>query len=512
MPDPDEIRTPTMVVDRLTPLDATFLELEQEDDAAHMHIGGALVFDPRPDGSVPTIEDFRENLEPRLGELPRYRRKLSAPRTGGLSWPVWEDDRDFDILAHIRRARLPEPGGERELCDWLGDFWSHRLDRHRPLWETVLLEGLEGGRWALVTKTHHAMVDGVGSMDAGNVLLDTEPEPANVPKPARAPEVAEAPTPASRGSHVAGALRWAPEHTLHAARAGAGMALHPQRALDVLRRSRAAAEVLLRDELIAAPASSLNCDIGAARRFAAVRVPLADLKVIKTELGGTVNDVALAAVAGGLRNLLQERREEPPAQGLRAMVPRNVRAASEHLAMGNKVSSLFVHLPVAARTAHDRYRRVVAESETLKAGGQSLGTSTIISLAGLAPPVIHATIARSLYATRLFNVTVTNVPGPQLTLYALGAPLREILPLVPLAADHAVGVAILSYDGGVFFGINVAANAVPDLDVLRDGIEDEIEKLRSLATDASEVRLREPDDPPPNGRNRHISARARPPR
>jgi hypothetical protein len=160
----------------------------------------------------------------------------------------------------------------------------------------------------------------------------------------------------------------------------------------------------------------------------------------------------------------------------------NVRQASEHLALGNKVSSLFVHLPVGAATPRERYGKVLTESEALKSGTQALGTSTIISVAGLAPPVLHATLARSLYATRLFNVTVTNVPGPQVTLYALGAPLREILPLVPLAAEHAVGVAILSYDGNVFFGINVGAEAVPDLDVLRDGIAAEIDTLREIAT------------------------------
>jgi WS/DGAT/MGAT family acyltransferase len=272
-----------------------------------------------------------------------------------------------------------------------------------------------------------------------------------------------------------------PEQLLQAARGGADVALHPHKALEMLERSRATVELLMRDEVIRAPRSSLNCDMGATRSFAVVRVPLSDLKAIKSRQGGTVNDVALAAVTGGLRRLLTARGEEPPAQGLRAMVPMNVRQASEKLALGNKISSLFVHLPVGAETTADRYRHVTEEAEMLKSGTQSLGTSTIISLAGLAPPVIHASIARSLYATRLFNVTVTNVPGPQTTLYALGARLHEILPLVPLAAEHAVGVAIFSYDGNVAFGINAATDAVPDLGVLRDGIAAEIDALRDLA-------------------------------
>ena len=475
------------MADHLTPLDATFLELEQADEAAHMHIGGALVFDPRPDGSVPRHDELIEHLDQRLGHMPRYRRRLSEPRTGGLHWPAWQDDERFDLAAHVRHATLPAPGGDAELCDWLGDYWSHRLDRHRPLWEVALLDGLEGGRWALVTKTHHAMVDGVGSVDAGYLMLDTEAEAAGggaVP-----PLVAaQPPRPHWAGgeergiaSRVVGALRWLPDHAVRAVRGGADVALHPRKAVEILDRSRATVDVLLRDEVKAAPASSLNCEMGAARRFEFVRVPLADLKAVKSGLGGTVNDVALAAVTGGLRGLLQARHEHPPDQGLRAMVPMNVRQASERLALGNRISSLFVHLPVAAATPEERYERVMAEAEGLKRGSQSLGTSTIISLAGLAPPAIHAHVARALYATRLFNVTVTNVPGPQMTLYALGARLREIIPLVPLAAEHAVGVAIFSYDGTVVFGLNAAADAVPDLDVLRDGIAAEIDALRRVA-------------------------------
>jgi WS/DGAT/MGAT family acyltransferase len=252
----------------------------------------------------------------------------------------------------------------------------------------------------------------------------------------------------------------------------------------MLERSRAAVGVLLRDEVSAAPPSSLNCEIGASRSFTFVRVPLADLKAVKESLGGTVNDVVLAAVTGGLRSLLDGRGEEPPAGGLRAMVPMNVRQASERLSLGNRISSLFVHLPVAADTTAARYAQVMSEAEDLKQGTQALGTATVISVAGLAPPALHATIARALYATRLFNVTVTNVPGPQTALYALGARLREIVPLVPLAADHALGVAIFSYDGTVIFGINAAADAVPDVGVLRDGIADEIGALRRLASTA----------------------------
>ena len=480
-------RTPTAasfvatMSDHLTPLDATFLELEQSDESAHMHIGGALVFEPRSDGSIPTLGEVCRHLDARLGHLPRYRRRLSEPRTGGLHWPEWEEDRRFHLASHVRHATLPAPGTDQELCEWLGDYWSHRLDRHRPLWEVVLVDGLEGGRWALATKTHHAMVDGVGSVDVGYLMLDDRPDAPARPKQAAPPPDQDGDSHPSRRSQLADMLRWMPEHALRAARGGADVALHPHKALEMAERSRAVVDELLRDEVRKAPPSSLNCDMGATRSFAVVRVPLADMKRVKSSLGGTVNDVALAAVTGGLRTLLRDRGETPPVQGLRAMVPLNVRQASEKLELGNKVSTLYVNLPVAGVTPAARYRGVLAETQARKGGNQAMGSSAIISLVGHAPPALHAGIARTLYATRLFNVTVTNVPGPQTTLYAHGCRLREILPLVPLAAEHAVGIAIFSYDGGVVFGINAATDAVPDLDVLRDGIAAEMQELCQLA-------------------------------
>ena len=277
--------------------------------------------------------------------------------------------------AHVRHASLPAPGDRAELCEWLGDYWSHRLDRARPLWDIVLLEGLEG--WTLGAGHQDPPCDGgrVGSIDVGSLMLDTEPEPGE--RSVGAPQHTPAGEPkrgSSRGAQVVGALRWAPEHMVQAARFGAGIALHPRKAAELLERSRAAVEVLLRDELVGAPATSLNCRIGATRSFAVVEASLDDLKQIKNTLGGTVNDAVLAVVSGGLRRLLEARGEKPPKRGLRAMVPVNVREASEHLALGNKVSSLFVHLPVAEDSSLDRYRRVMAEAESLKSGSQALGT------------------------------------------------------------------------------------------------------------------------------------------
>jgi diacylglycerol O-acyltransferase len=391
--------------EHLTPLDATFLELEQFDDSAHMHIGGIMVFDPLPDGGPPSGEELCEHLASRLGELPRYRQRLAEPHTGALSWPEWNDDPAFDIARHVARAALPPPGGYEELAEWASGFFSQRLDRHRPLWEMALVEGLADGRWALAHKTHHSMVDGVGSIDVGHLLLDTTPDAGRAAaasssagsgasashapsRPADRPASAAHPSVPGRLASLAHA--WAGlfplETMVHAAEMGTHGALHPREAL---RSARSAIDLIVSEELHAAPHTSLNVAIGTRRRFDVVRVPLADLKEIKSSLGGTVNDVVLAVTASGLRALLQSRGEELPVQGLRAMVPINVRVASEHLALGNRVSSLYVELPMTQGDPVRRYRETVARSESLKSTGRQAGGSTaVIELTGLAPPVI----------------------------------------------------------------------------------------------------------------------------
>ncbi len=469
--------------DQLTALDATFLELEQVDDCAHMHIGGVMVFEPLPSGGAPTLEDVRAHLDARIDRLPRYRQRLSEPRTGGLSWPEWEADPAFDIASHVRHATLPAPGDDEELLEWASDYFSHRLDRAHPLWRVVLVDGLADGRWALASKTHHCLVDGVGSVDASYLLLDTEPAAPQAPA---APHEPVAPVDPGYKLDIPGFRPPVPAALRDAAAAGGRIAgaglhavLHPREAM---RQSRAMADLLVHEELEGAPPSSLNVPIGGRRSLAIVREPLDDLKAIKRTLGGTVNDVVLAAATGGLRALLLHRGEELPAQGLRAMVPVNIRGSDEHGDLGNKVSSLFVELPVAEENVFARYERVVEATAGLKSGSQASGTKALMDLTALAPPVVHATLARSLYSTRLFNVTVTNVPGAQIPLYAFGARMREVYPLVPLAALHAVGIAILSYDGDVVFCVNADRETVPDLDVLRDGIAATIDKLSTLVS------------------------------
>jgi WS/DGAT/MGAT family acyltransferase len=459
-----------MATDRLTPLDASFLHLEDQNQP--MHVGGVLVFE----GDAPAYDDFVGHIESRLAMVPRYRQRL-APVPLGQGRPKWTDDEEFDVCFHVRSTAIPSPGGERELKRLASRIFAAPLNRDKPLWEMWLIEGLEGDRFAVLSKTHHAVVDGISGLDILSVLFaDADDERARESRDWQ-------PQPAPGG------LQLLAEALIERATQPAEIVRLPWR---LLRKPRQAAQKAFEYAVGAgalawagmqpAPRTPYNARlVGTSRRFTWVRGNLDDVKQIKNELGGTVNDVALAVVTAGLRRLLVERGEDPPRQGLRAMVPVNVRDAGERLALGNRVSSLFVHLPVATDSAAARYAATVAEAERLKAGDQAAAGSALVGPAALAPPVLHSVAARSLFASRLFNVTVTNVPGPQLPLYAFGCPLLEIVGLVPLAASHCLGVAVLSYNGNVTFGLVADRDTVPDLHVLRAGIEDELAELRQLA-------------------------------
>jgi diacylglycerol O-acyltransferase len=446
------------MTEQLSMLDTMFLELEQADPSAHMHIGAALIFDPLPGGTTPSIDELRDHVYARVAALPRFTQRLSATSSGPLRWLTWDEDGTFEPDVHVRHATLPAPGDEDELNAWLADFWSHRLDRTRPLWEMVLLDGLQDGRWALATKTHHCLVDGVGSIDIGHLLLDAAPD---------APPPDPVPLPAADGAGH-GRFWLTPALVARGAQAGISAALHPRA---TLRQMRAAAELVVREEVVPAPSTSLNGPMSGTRDFATVRFALDDVKAVKERMGGTVNDVVLALCAGGLRELLLSRGEDPPAAGLRAQVPVNIRSIDREHALGNELTSLFVELPVAEPDPVERYRRVLERAEELKAGTQRTGGKAIVDLANMGPPLAGNLLARTMFGgTRMFNLTITNVPGPQQRLYAFGAPLVEVLPLVPLFSGHTIGIAAVSYDGNVVFGLNADRVAVPDLYVLADGI------------------------------------------
>ncbi len=454
------------MTDQLSVLDTMFLELEQSDAGAHMHIGIALVFDPLPGGGAPSLEDLERRGRERIPALPRFSQRLSSTETSPLSWLTWEPVESFDLAGHLHHQVLPAPGDDEQLERWLADFWSHRLDRRLPLWEVVLLEGLTDGRWALAVKTHHCLVDGVGSIDIGRVLLDDMPAP---------PTSADVGEPPAEGG---GRFWLTPSVVIDGARAIAGLALHPR---ETFGKARAAAELIASEQLVGAPQTSLNGQISGTRDYATVDVPLSELKTIKNALGGTVNDVVLAACAGGLRELLLRRGEEPPA-GLRAQVPVNIRSRSREGRLGNELTSLFVELPVELDEPLARFEYVRDRALELKSGSQRTGGKALVDLTNLAPPLAGGLLGRAMFGgSRMFNLTITNVPGPQQQLAAFGAPLVRALPFVPLFSGHTVGIAVASYDGQVVFGLTADRIGLPDLDVLAEAIERELAELGQLA-------------------------------
>ncbi|MEA2171705.1 MAG: diacylglycerol O-acyltransferase / wax synthase [Solirubrobacteraceae bacterium] len=435
----------------LSALDTTFLELEDAEPSAHMHIGALLVFC----GEAPALTALLERVGERLPGLPRYQQRLSGSRLGALHRPTWTDAPDFDLGTHVVLAAVPDSPGDAALLAWAGDYFSQRLDRERPLWELVLIPALSGGRWALASKTHHCLADGIGSLDALRLLIDgAEALPALTPS--GTPE----PSP------------------LDVVRAALSLARHPLRALET---SAAVAELAVRDELLPAVSNPLNVRIGTRRRLAVADSSLSDLKAIKTALGGTVNDVVLTAVTVGLRDLLLSRGEDCPAAGLRAMVPVNVRQDPDESAMGNRIVSLFVALPVFEADPLRRYELVCEQTAEAKAGRQGAGTAGLLGLAEWLPPVLHVPFSKSMFGKRLFNVTVTNVPGPSAVLSAFGSRLLQAIPIVPLAAEHAVGFAVLSQGGKVTFCVNADHDVVPDAAVAAQGVEAAIGDLRIVA-------------------------------
>jgi diacylglycerol O-acyltransferase / wax synthase len=455
----------------LSPLDAVLLELEQEDEAAHLHIGWVAVFDPLPGGERPSLEKLRAQARERLEESSVLRRRLSSPRVSRRSLPVWLPDPDFDIGQLIRRASLPAPGGERELMDWLGEYFSRRLDRSRPLWETTLVENLEGGCWALATKVHLCLVDGFSAANLGAALLDAEPQPEEgVTTLADLLRILGEDADRNIFARLRGAVG-------EAVSGGIDTALHPQKVDSIVAGSQALAEMLVAGRLGPAPHTSLNGAIGATRRLVAVDVPLEEVERVKQDLGGSDHDVTLAVVAGGLRRLFEQREED--VDQIRAMVPVNLSRASEVLAGRDGASSLFADLAVAEPDPGVRYRRITAASARAK--GAKFDGGSAMAASGLGAPMVQSVIARLAFTPRLFNVTVTDVPTFPITLYALGARMRRAIPLVPIFSGQALGIAVVSYDGKLTFGLHADRDALPDLEVIRDGIEQSLHALARVA-------------------------------
>jgi WS/DGAT/MGAT family acyltransferase len=454
------------MADRLSPLDASFLFMEES--TTPMHVGGLMTFDDTPDFDP---DRFVAQIGERLAGVPRYRQKIrEVPVHLGL--PVWVDDPGFELDYHVRRSALPAPGTDAQLRELVGRLMSRQLDRARPLWEIYLVEGLEGDRFAIVTKIHHAMVDGLSSIDVGTVLLDVSPTPRESPAddwhPAPEPSGLELAADAVqeqllRPQLVFGTAQRALLDVQSVARTGGAM----------LAAARSASRP--------APANPLNAPIGKQRRYGTSAGALDEYKAIRKAHGGTVNDVVLAVVTGALRRWMTTRGEPVRATTtVRATVPVSVRARSTGGKMGNQNSALFVDLPVGEPDPVARLKAISAAMAGHKGSGHAIGASALIGLVGLATPTLHSMSARltNSMSSRVFNVVVTNVPGPQFPLYAMGARMRDMYPVVPLAKGQAVSIGITSYDGGVFYGLNADRDAMGDVDVLADAIGASLAELR----------------------------------
>jgi len=455
----------------LSGLDASFLHLE--DDSAHMHVAGVMLFE----GDPPPYDDLVAAVESRLHLVPRYRQKLAfVPLNQGR--PRWVDDPHLNLRYHIRATALPPPGGEDQLRALAGRVFSQRLDRDKPLWEMWLVGGLEGGRFALLSKTHHALVDGVSGVDIASVLFDLDPDPPQ----GAAPGESWIARPVPSGSELlAEALVERVTAPSEIARSARALFRAPRRVAGEAVNTLTSMGALARAGFRAPPPSPYNVPLGTHRSFTWVRASLSDIKAIKNELGGTVNDVVLATVTGALRRHLRRRGVDTDGLELRALVPVSVRAEDEHGALGNRVAAMMAPLPVYCGDPRETLAVVREAMGDLKESGQAVGAQRLTELAGFASPTILAQATRLGMRRRLFNLVVTNVPGPQLPLYMLGHQLRDIVPMVPLARNQALGVAIMSYDGAINFGLVGCFDAMPDLEDLAADFEASLEGLAEAA-------------------------------
>jgi diacylglycerol O-acyltransferase len=456
--------------DRLTGLDASFLALEKQ--GAYMHVGSVLVFD----GDAPPYEDLLSMIEGRLHQVPRYRQKLAFPPLTQAR-PVWVDDPHFNVGYHVRHTALPAPASEEQLRNLAGRVFSQQLDRSKPLWEMWLVERVGDDSFGLICKTHHALVDGISGVDIMTVLFDLEPDP-----PAREPGPPWYPRPEPSGSTLAAdALLERAMTPVDLARSAVGALGGPREAGAGVARTLSGLASMAAAGIGGAPPSPLNVPIGSHRRFAWVESDLARFKAIKGALGGTVNDVVLTVVTGALRELLIRRGREPDGLELKAMVPVSIRADAERGALGNKVTAMYAPLPVALEDPLERFKTVHEALGDLKASGQAVGAERLTQLAGFAVPTVLDQAARLQSRQRFFNLTVTNVPGPQFPLYMAGRKLRAFYPKVPLVLNTALGIAIMSYDGRIFFGLLGDYDAMEDLDAFASDLSAAIAELATAA-------------------------------
>ncbi len=465
--------------DRLTALDTSFLHMERLETP--MHVGAVSVFEGGPffdaDGNF-KLSEARDLVQSRLPLLPRFRKRLmNTPLEQGR--PIWVDDDRFDIAYHVRLTALPKPGTWEQLVTLTNRVQETLLDRDRPLWELWFVEGLEGGHIGLIQKTHHALVDGVSGVDVATILLDLTPDYV----PGEISEWQPHPAPAS-ATLLRDSLVERITEPAEIARSLRGVVRGPRRAIKRAGQIATSFSTMAsRDAL--APKTSLNATpVGRHRRLAVVRVPLADVKEIRKGIGGTINDVVLAAVGGGFGRFLSDRGDAVDDVRLRVMCPVSVRTDDEQGALGNRVSAMFVSLPIGPMTPEARLAAVQATTKDLKEKQQAVAADFLTGLTQYAAPTLMNMAARAAHRQPLFNFICTNVPGPQFPLYLMGARMLEAFPIVPLTRNTSVVVGILSYDGTLHFGLFADRDAVPDIDHLAACIDEAFVDLDKTARQA----------------------------
>jgi diacylglycerol O-acyltransferase / wax synthase len=460
-------------LDRLTSTDASFLH--QEGPESHMHIGGVLLFE----GPAPAFTDYLDHVRSRLHLVPRYRHKLATPplETGR---PLWVDDPNFNLEYHVRHTALPSPGTQEQLFLLTSRVASQQLDRSKPLWENWLVEGLADGRFAVISKTHHALVDGVSGVDLASVLFDTEREPQTATSSTDLEPWRPRPEPSGAELALAG-VRGAISTTAEIVTRAVAAATRPASTLAMLRDAVEGVGEIAWAGMNPAPQTPLNVEIGPHRRYAVVHQQLSEYKEVKDALGGTVNDVVLAVVSGALARWLRSRGVSTAGLEMRALVPVSVRSNDQRGTLGNQLAVMRAPLPVYIADPVARLRFVRKAMDGLKESKQAVGAATLAAVNNLAPPTILAQASRLNFSTRLFNLIVTNVPGPQMPLYLLGRQLEDLFPVAFLPNGHALAIAIMSYNGQLDYGLLADFDALPDLDEIVDGIAESLAELRRAA-------------------------------
>jgi diacylglycerol O-acyltransferase len=460
--------------DRLTALDTVFLDIESPN--VHMHVGSVGIFDAGPlavDGGL-DFERICAIVDADLRRAPRFRQKLArVPVTGH---PVWVDDEHFNVLYHVRHTSLPLPGDERTLKRLVGRIMSEKLDRSKPMWELWFVEGLEGGRFACISKVHHCLIDGISGVDLLAAFMgadeDHRPQAGEtrwIPRPRPGPL-------ALLGDEI----RRRTTRPLRALGGAARSLDRPRERFDSASRSVRGFLESFSNTLTPASETPFNVPIGPHRRFDWTRFDIGVLREVKKNLGGTLNDVVLACVAGAVRTYLADHDVGIEEIDFRTFVPVSTRKASERGKLGNRVSLLVAHLPVDERDPRRRLEKIVEETRKLKSSDQVKGTSALEEISDWTTTGLLSQFSRLAAARRSYNVVVTNVPGPQMPVFMNGARLLESYPLVPLFDNQALGIALFSYDGVLHWGFNADWDAIPDLHEFVLLIEREFETLRKL--------------------------------